>query len=66
MNGLSYSINGTTTPLIKIFEIFLRFEERKKYLGLDELTLESLEAELGPEVAQEIKDSVRYSTYCSF
>ena len=52
-------------PLIKILEIFLGFEERKKYLGMDRLTLESLEAELGPEVVQEVKNGVRGAAhYC--
>ena len=46
-------------PLRKILQILVGFEERKKYLGLEELTFESLEAELGPEVVQKVKDSVR-------
>ena len=50
-------------PLRKIFQILVGFEERKKYLGLDKLTLESLEAELGSEVVREVKDGVEGHIY---
>jgi len=47
-----------TKPLKKMFKALFEFEERKKYLGLDKLTLDSLEAELGPELVQKVKDEV--------
>ena len=50
-----------TVPLRKILETMFGFEERKKYLGLDELTFDSLEAELGPELVQEVKDTMKES-----
>ena len=46
-------------PWIQIFEIFVGFEERKKFLGLEKLTFESLEAELGPELVQGVKNRVQ-------
>ena len=42
-----------------IYENLLKFEERKKFLGLDELTLASLEAELSPEDVEKVKNDVK-------
>ena len=42
-----------------IYENLLKLEERKKSLGLDEVTLASLEAELSPEDVEEVKNKVK-------
>lgn len=52
-------------PFRKILKTLFGYEERKKYLGLDKLTLDGLEAELGQEVVQEVKERVRGSEYFS-
>jgi hypothetical protein len=49
-------------PSEKIIQYFFGIEERKKYLGLDKLTFDDLEAELGPEVVKEVKDRVSINT----
>lgn len=53
-------------PLRKVLGILLGFEERKKYLGVDGLTLESLEAELGPEIVERVQNRVQGGKYYEF
>jgi hypothetical protein len=41
----------------KAYELLLGFEARKNYLGLDKLTLDKAESELGPEAVQKVKNA---------
>ena len=43
----------------RIYESLLNFEACKNYLGLNEMTLASLEAELGPNLVEEVKNKVK-------
>ena len=43
----------------KIYELLSSFEACKNYFGLNEMTLASLEAELGPDVVEKVKNEVK-------
>src|SRR5208282_4408838 len=46
-------------PAKRMYEVLLEIKERKKILELNEVTLESLEAEMDTELVEEIKREVQ-------
>ena len=57
-NGPNYSTHGIRNQG-RFLKLLLKIEEREKFLGLDEVTLVSLEAELSPDIVEQAKNEVK-------